>query len=86
MMDDTNKMWLIEINSNPSIDLSFETDLRVKIPMIRSMINILTKGVNHQTLGELEGGFQLIYDSGSPSLSLPYQFFYDNPPEERELK
>ena len=31
LLDESNKVWLLEVNQNPSIDLSFPLDIAIKV-------------------------------------------------------
>ena len=44
--DADNKLWLLEVNNNPSLNLDTRIDHKIKLPLLENIFNILSQTNN----------------------------------------
>ena len=47
MADEQGKVWLLEVNNNPSLNLDTDVDKKIKLPLLSGIFNILSYGFEH---------------------------------------
>ena len=45
--DTSNKIWLLEVNNNPSLNLDTLVDKKIKMPLLASLFDKLSSGPEH---------------------------------------
>ena len=45
MADEAGKVWLLEVNNNPSLNLDTDVDKTIKLPLLEGILNVLSYGL-----------------------------------------